>query len=76
MVPRVGVGLRIDMDCGMLGLHGVRCVFDHRHPAQLGMLHNVVARHEVDERGSELLRQSFSKLKLLVGLAFIADQAA
>ncbi len=60
----------------MLGLHGFRCVFDHRHAAQLGMLHDVVARHEVDELGAKLRGESLRKLQLLVGLALVADQAA
>ena len=47
----------------------------HRHAAQLGVLHDVVARHEVDELGAELRGQA-SASSFLVGLALVADQPA
>ena len=60
----------------VVGLHGVRRIFEHRHAAELGVLHDVVARHEVDQLGAELLGHRFRKLQFLVGLALVADQAA
>ena len=40
------------------------------------MLHDIVARHEVDEIGAELLGEAVRQLVFLVGLALVANQPA
>ena len=48
----------------------------HGHAAQLGVLDDIVARHEVDELGAELPGETVRQLVFLVGLALVADQPA
>jgi len=58
----------------MLGLLGVGRVFEHCHAAKFGVLHDIGARHEINEACAKLCGQSLRKLQLLVGLALIANE--
>ena len=51
-------------------------VFDNSLAAQFGMLHDVGARHKMDELGVQALGQRIGQIILTVGLTFVADQPA
>ena len=72
-IADIGVDLR-RQSAVMLGLLGLRRELNDRHATQLGVLNDIVARHEVDELGAELFGEIFRQLVFLVGLALVADR--